>query len=413
MILKKKLCVPLQKSYFLLRAILYIVLLLGVSFATEIVADAAPSVLPKSVIVNNAPLTYCGYTVFSVQGKDKVFVIDMAGITVHSWHIPGVSAQFKPLPNGHILVIVSKIPNYRIALREYDWDGNLVWEFPLPPKFQSFNHDVARLQNGNTLTIASVEKTIPEFIPRPVKDSVIVEVNKAGEIVWEWSALEHYEELGLSQEAKEYLNSHPEIVDVFHTNSVQALPPNNFENTDSRFKAGNILISQRHTSRLLIVDRASGSVVWSAANTIAQHHASMIPPSLQGGGNILVFDNGGSAGYPPKSRPYSIVEEINPLTTEVVWNYQALDNDRAPDTFFSLIRSSAERLPNGNTLIVESTFGRIFEVTNLKKIVWEYVSPYYRRDYNEYRTNQIYRAYRVDYTWPIGKVGPGEELFVW
>jgi hypothetical protein len=36
---------------------------------------------------------------------------------------------------------------------------------------------------------------------------------------------------------------------------------------------------------------------------------------------------------------------------------------------------NAQRLPNGNTLITESSFGRIFEVTKNGKIVSEYVNP--------------------------------------
>src|SRR5262245_65643091 len=36
----------------------------------------------------------------------------------------------------------------------------------------------------------------------------------------------------------------------------------------------------------------------------------------------------------------------------------------------------AQRLPNGNTLITESSFGRFFEVTKEGEIVWEYVNPF-------------------------------------
>jgi hypothetical protein len=36
-----------------------------------------------------------------------------------------------------------------------------------------------------------------------------------------------------------------------------------------------------------------------------------------------------------------------------------------------------QRLPNGNTLIAEGAFGRIFEVTMEGETVWEYVVPYF------------------------------------
>ena len=58
--------------------------------------------------------------------------------------------------------------------------------------------------------------------------------------------------------------------------------------------------------------------------------------------------------------------------------------------------SSAQRLPNGNTLITEGSDGRIFEVTVEHEIVWEYLSPYALKNR---KTNMIYRAYRVPYEW--------------
>lgn len=65
--------------------------------------------------------------------------------------------------------------------------------------------------------------------------------------------------------------------------------------------------------------------------------------------------------------------------------------------FYSGYISSAQRLPNGNTLITEGADGRIFEVTRRYEIVWEFVSPdLYGKKHN---INRIYRAYRVPYEW--------------
>ena len=51
--------------------------------------------------------------------------------------------------------------------------------------------------------------------------------------------------------------------------------------------------------------------------------------------------------------------EINPATNKIVWTYQ----DRPVSNFFSPRMGNAQRLPNGNTLINEASFGRFFEVT--------------------------------------------------
>ena len=58
--------------------------------------------------------------------------------------------------------------------------------------------------------------------------------------------------------------------------------------------------------------------------------------------------------------------------------------------------SSAQRLPNGNTLITEGSGGRLIEVTAEHEIVWEYISPYWGE---KFKLNMIYRAYRVPYEW--------------
>jgi hypothetical protein len=59
---------------------------------------------------------------------------------------------------------------------------------------------------------------------------------------------------------------------------------------------------------------------------------------------------------------------------------------------------SAQRLPNGNTLITESAFGRVFEVTKEGEIVWDYVNPYFGKPLFggplASESNQVFRALR-------------------
>jgi hypothetical protein len=133
---------------------------------------------------------------------------------------------------------------------------------------------------------------------------------------------------------------------------------------------------------------------------IGQHHAHVIPKGLPGAGHVLVFDNGGSSGYGAASpialtgvgvfaRATSRVLEIDPVTLKVVWSY-------ASPQFFSTNISSAQRLPNGNTLVTEGAPGRIFEVTEDRTIVWEYMNPLFA---GPRRSNGVYRAYRLPYGW--------------
>ena len=159
---------------------------------------------------------------------------------------------------------------------------------------------------------------------------------------------------------------------------------------------------------------------------IGQHHLHLIPRGLPGEGNMLVFDNGGHAGYGtpnPASftgvdnaaRDYSRVLEFNPQTLEIVWQYtpeeagSGLFSD--PSKFFSSYISSAQRLPNGNTLITEGSDGRLIEVTPEHEIVWEFINPYFKSIFGKFTNNGVYRAYRVPYDW-IPQLARPEEISV-
>src|SRR5690606_11342529 len=102
------------------------------------------------------------------------------------------------------------------------------------------------------------------------------------------------------------------------------------------------------------------------------HHPHLIPAGLPGEGNMLLFDNGGGSGYGNAQvapRRWSRVVEFDPVSLELVWQYGA---ESGPEHFFSGILSSAQRLPNGNTLITDGVNSRAFEVTPDKKVVWEH-----------------------------------------
>lgn len=140
----------------------------------------------------------------------------------------------------------------------------------------------------------------------------------------------------------------------------------------------------------------------------------MIPKGLPGEGNLLVFDNGGWAGYGmpnPGSalgaknaqRDYSRVLEFDPITLEVVWKLTPKELGHAIPTdaskFYSPYVSSVQRLPNGNTMIDEGSDGRVIEVTPAHEIVWEWISPYYSHNTKGPKSNMIYRAYRYPYSY--------------
>ena len=156
---------------------------------------------------------------------------------------------------------------------------------------------------------------------------------------------------------------------------------------------------------------ASSQSEYKLGQFVGQHHAHMIPRGLPGEGNIIVYDNGGWAGYGSPNpgsptgaknalRDYSRVLEFDPIKLKIIWQHTPQEAGFVHPTdsnrYYSPFISSVQRLPNGNTLITEGSGGRIFEVTAQHELVWEYISPYLSK---MTQTNMIYRAYRVPYEW--------------
>ena len=81
---------------------------------------------------------------------------------------------------------------------------------------------------------------------------------------------------------------------------------------------------------------------WGQGQVSAPHDASWLR-----NGNILLFDNGVAS---KRSR----VVEVNPSSREIDWEYDGGQTG----SFYSAARGSAQRLPNGNTLVAVSDSGR-------------------------------------------------------
>ncbi len=347
----------------------------------------------------------------------------------------------------------------KVDLTQVDWEGNVVWQFnkyelikdddEKPCWMSRQHHDYQREGNpvgyyapglyplvdkGNTLILSHKNLRNLEISNRLLLDDVIIEVTWDGEIIWEWKCGEHFEELGFDDIAKRVLQLTPHVIpigegigDWMHINSMSVLGPNKwYDSGDSRFHPDNIIWSSRQSNILAIVERKTGQIVWrlgpdyentetlrNFGQVIGPHHVHMIPQGLPGEGNILVFDNGGWGGYGVSSpgaphgfnnalRDHSRVVEFDPTSLKIVWKYTPREAGflmpMSGHHFYSNIVSSAQRLPNGNTLITEGVGGRILEITPEYEISWEYVSPYIDLSSSR-KLNMIYRSYRVPYDW--------------
>lgn len=329
-----------------------------------------------------------GYTLFSPAFGYTEYLIDLNGLVVHTW--PVTKSQLAELrPDGHLLVDrYARKRGGESGLDELSPDGERVWHWNKP-----YHHDFEVLPNGNIICLTARDEPPrkgfypADLEPPEMRTDVVVEIDRSGSVVWEFSFSDHIAELsdlaGLPQPVRyEVLTPDgtlkPSILsDWAHTNTIEVLPDTPLGRRDARFHAGNLLFSLRALDIIGIIDRDRGEIVWAWGLGIldGQHQPSMLPD-----GHILIFDNGTYRGY-------SAVVEIDAESGKVVWRYQDGDN------FYSPYRSSAQRLANGNTLICESDAGRIFEVTAEKEIVWDYYSPFLGQG-PENQGRHIYRARR-------------------
>jgi hypothetical protein len=153
----------------------------------------------------------------------------------------------------------------------------------------------------------------------------------------------------------------PAHLGVFHANSAYAMDQPHLIGADELHAADNVLVTSRNQDRVFVISRSRRSLLWQwGKRDLSRPHDG----TWLGNGNILVFDNG-------VERQSSRVVEVDPALRTIVWQYPGADGE----PFYSPARGSAQRLENGNTLIVASQAGMAFEVTPSGETVWRYLSP--------------------------------------
>lgn len=320
-------------------------------------------------------------------------LMDMEGNELHRWHPPTAPGSWGYLlPNGNLFYMAkadqtndSDMPASNFVggwLVELDWDSNIVWEHKDPAQ----HHDARRTESGGAIYLAL--ETIPsELADRvqggQVRGSVdadfeggkatathmwadhLIEIDAAGNQIWDWHAYEH-------------LDVNEDIItpgeprhEWSHANTIVPLDGNR------------VLVSFRNISTVMIIDKASGDIIWKVGWDVfsRQHDPKMLP-----NGNILIFDNGERRKN--DVRVFSRIVEIDPSNNQIVWEYQ----DKPYFNFFSPRISGASRLANGNTLITDGMFGRMFQVTPDGEVVWEYVNPYFPRATDGLEDNRVFRC---------------------
>jgi hypothetical protein len=363
------------------------------------IGGAAPSVDVASLFGNGIDRpgqTYDGYTLCACASlttpSTQVFLVNMNRDIVHHWQVSfskiwpnpphlegrqiddsGVSIFACHLyPNGDLLVVFHGLELHArgYGLAKLDKDSKVIWSYA-----GNVHHDIFVGEEGVITTLT--QRTLTErpkgleFLPAPWSVDHLVRLSADGKELHEpislldalrnspYAPLLSPLETPLDKAAPGALtdkseNDLRERQNVLHANSVCVLSPA-LAAKFPMFRAGQVLVTMRNLHAIAVFDPSTGAVVWGTSGPWRyQHDAQFL-----GNGRLLVFDNLGS---PHGSR----VLEYDPSTGAFPWVYPGPDNP----PFFTPVRGMAQRLPNGNTLVVNSQEKEMFEVTAGKELVW-------------------------------------------
>ncbi|MGB0579426.1 MAG: aryl-sulfate sulfotransferase [Limisphaerales bacterium] len=394
-----------------------------------------PQLLPDKVgLLKNTEKAFSGYNLIAPLPSGTTWLVDNDGQVVHSWvteYSPGNSVYL--LSNGNLLRSV-KPPNASGfgqggaggGIQLLDWDGNTIWEHLYANDRHRQHHDIQPLPNGNILAIAWEKKTRAEAIQagrnsrwlegNELWPEKIVELKPRGkwdaEVVWEWHIWDHLiQDHDQTKDNFGVVKDHPELIDINFTARGQA-DWNHVNSIDYHPEFDQIILSSHNQHEFWVIDHSTtteeaaghkggrsakgGDILYRWGNPyvyyagerpdqqlFSQHDARWIPKGFPNAGHITVFNNGSSRA----NRGWSSVDRIKPPADEkgvyalikgqafapakATWSYTA-PNKR---DFHAHNISGAHALPNGNTLICSGPNGRLFEVTEAKEIVWEYILP--------------------------------------
>ncbi len=374
--------------------------------------------------------SFGGYTLLESLTHPSTYLINKYGDVVNHWaHDQIIGAAVRLLANGNLLRASATPESWVVQggqggrLQEIAWDGTVLWQYDYVTPKVMLHHDIVPMPSGNVLTTAWERLNAAELAAVGydttglTADTVlwserIVEFRPippdSAEIIWEWNATDH-----LVQDFDPAKPNYGEVKDYpwrINVNTGAGGSWLHFNGLDYNENLNLIMVSAGNFSEVWVINRktttaeaqgAKGDLLYRFGNPemyaagdstdrllYFNHSPHWIGNGLPGYGNILVFDNG---RFRPDPQYSTVLELVLPYYIDYdgnvffnigtdgayeppieVWRYSDSGN------LFSLITSGMQRLPNGNTMILEGMTGRIFEIDTNEAKVWEYVNPVVR-----------------------------------
>ena len=399
-------------------------------------ALTAPALLLCPVLAAAAPAQQVGrgHVLYAPNGETTAYLIDENNNTLMSWGggaQPGNALYFE---EDGTLLRTNKVPGASTIggwggrVTRWDMQGNLIWDLDVTGPGLLQHHDAIPMPNGNVMILCWEEFTEQQAIDAGRNPAIIsggifmpemlLEVQQTGPttgtVVWEWHAWDHLiQDFDASKANFGDVAAHPELIDI-------NFPANNVSNGDWQHANAidydpvhdQILINVPFLHEFWIIDHSTtsaeaaghtggnsgmgGDLLYRWGNPQSyragtpsdqqlfnQHGAMFIQPGRPGAGNVIVFNN----QFQPAPNGVSAIWELERQADAggnyvlppsgvwgpagPTWSYTA----PVPTDLFSGFLSSAERLPNGNTLICSGAQAWLFEIDSVGNKVWEFFNP--------------------------------------
>ena len=241
-------------------------------------------------------------------------------------------------------------------------------------------HDTQIINDGSTYRTALAARggidlsVLGDSIVGWVWDNRLEQINRSGQVVWSWSAMDHIDiqeasrwygfvKMGLSSPGTDLANA----LDLFHTNSIEPTPD------------GNLIISMRHVDGVYKISKSDGHIIWKLGGThtaqsldiLGDSSYSALPSAgqhdarLQADGTLTLYDNGsGVDNRPPRATRWRIDEQTHQATL--------LEQVTDPKITWSAAGGSARRTSDGSWLIDWCHLPYIRAYNHQHKQVWEF-----------------------------------------
>jgi Arylsulfotransferase (ASST) len=328
----------------------------GLTFVSGFFGDGLELRLmrPDGSIVNRWPVRF--YDVF----PDPSHVKPKENIPKTNWNtdIHGAIA----LPDGSVLF------NFQdTGLVKMDRCGTIQWTLP------HMTHHAVNLAHDGGFWIPDLRfidrvSPFPALTP-PYEEDILLKVSSEGKVETELSVL------GLlfanNLQSLLFANGPDGIgldkLDLTHLNDVKELSPEMARHFP-QFAAGDLLVSLRNLSLVMVVDPATRKIKWYRVGPwMDQHDPDFLP-----NGKISVFSNNNDLTEDGSRLGGSTIIEVDPVSGASRIRYGGVPKQK----MYTMVRGNHQNLENGNILIVESRGGRVIEVNPAGDVVWKFVNRF-------------------------------------